>query len=84
MLNTGGTPGNKGGGRRPNEFKAWMQVFPSGKDVVRGIKEVLETGPSHPLWLGVVKHCTERGYGKPNEEKGATANNGALAITANQ
>lgn len=83
QLNTGGTPGNKGGGRLPNEFKLWMQEFASGPEAEKGIKMILETGPDHPLWLSILKYVTEYGYGRPNDVETATADNIVVEITAN-
>jgi hypothetical protein len=62
-LYAGGVPGNPGGGRKPDEFKARMQELASHVERAGYVTKVLED-PKHPAWLGAVKYVTEFGYGK--------------------
>jgi len=62
-LRAGGTPGNKGGGRPPDEFKAAMRKLASSNQVLRHVRSVLND-PSHPQFMAAWKWATERGYGK--------------------
>lgn len=63
MLNTGGTPGNKGGGRPPDAWKAACRELSSREDVLAKAREVL-ADPTHDAWLGAWKFLAEQGYGK--------------------
>lgn len=57
-------PGNKGGGRPPNEFKEWMRKLVSRKEVDEQLEKVTANA-DHEHWMSAVRHATEHGYGKP-------------------
>jgi len=63
---SGGVPGNKGGGRPPDQFKAMCAALASSKEVEQNVRKIL-ADPEHPLYLGALKWATENGYGKPQE-----------------
>jgi len=59
-----GNPGNKGGARPPDEFKAILQTLASREQTMRALEQLL-MAPDHPAFLGALKYATEHGYGKP-------------------
>lgn len=67
QLYAGGVPGNKGGGRTPDEFKRLMQSYATSAEAQAGIAAILKN-PKHPAFLGALKHVTEHGYGKPAQD----------------
>jgi len=65
-LLSGGRPGNPGGGRPPDQFKAMCRDLASKQDVMESVSLIL-SDPDHPLFLGALKWASEHGYGKPNQ-----------------
>lgn len=65
-LNAGGTPGNKGGGRPPDAFKAMCRELASADKVRDRVIEILEN-PRHIYFLGALKWASEHGYGSPKQ-----------------
>ena len=63
-IRTGGNPGNRGGGRKPNEFKEWCADLLAEPDVEQQVKEILKD-KKHPAHATMWKAVTERAYGKP-------------------
>lgn len=64
---SGGVPGNPGGGRTPDAFKALCQQLAcSGAEAVARIMQK-PNAEDHPAYLGALKWATEHGYGKPKE-----------------
>lgn len=61
-----GNPGNKGGGRKPDEFKALCRELASREETVAAAERILRD-PDHPAYLGALKWATENGYGKPHQ-----------------
>ena len=63
-LNSGGTPGNKGGGRPPQEFRERMRQLISRDDVEAYFEECL-TGKHGPkIHVAALAYASDRGYGK--------------------
>jgi ABC-type phosphate transport system auxiliary subunit len=62
MLLTG-NPGNKGGGRTRDEFKAKMRELAGSDEAVHGLQSILRD-PTHPQYLKALEFAAERGYGK--------------------
>jgi hypothetical protein len=80
-LNAGGTPGNKGGGRPKDEFKAICQRLASRDETIEAVTKILES-PRHPAYLGALKWATENGYGKATETLEVSGKDGApIAMT---
>lgn len=61
-----GNPGNKGGGRTPDEFKAMMAELASMQQTITAVKKILKN-PDHPHFMSAWKWATERGFGKMAE-----------------
>ena len=62
-----GNPGNRGGGRPSNEFKATLRGLVDRAEVHAHLVDVLDAGPSHPQFMDVLKYVTEHGYGKASQ-----------------
>lgn len=66
-LNSGGTPGNRGGpGRPPDAFKELCRQLASGEKTIANVREIL-ANPDHAQFLPALRWATEHGYGKPKE-----------------
>lgn len=64
----GGNPGNSGGGRPPDEFKAMCRQLASSTEVYARVKDILQQPLLYPsLYIGALKWASEHGYGKPKE-----------------
>lgn len=61
-----GNPGNKGGGRHADEFKAAMAELASSDERI-GLLRLVLGNPDHQHWLSAQKYVTEYGYGKPGQ-----------------
>lgn len=63
-----GNPGNKGGGRHPDEFKAMCRELASSEAVRENVLKILDNPILYQnLYVGALKWATEHGYGKPKE-----------------
>lgn len=62
-----GNPGNKGGGRPPNEWKAAMRYLASRGATLKRAKEILEKADDGALWAQVWKFAGEQGYGRAHQ-----------------
>ena len=58
-----GNPGNKGGGRLPDEYKAMCRAMVSSPKAQKAVEAIL-SNPDHPHFASMWKAVTERGYGK--------------------
>lgn len=65
MLMTG-NPGNKGGGRTPDEFKAMCRELASADAVKKRVATILKN-PKHKHFVAALKWASEHGYGKPTQ-----------------
>lgn len=63
-----GNPGNKGGGRTPDAFKAMCRRLASRKGTLRNLRTILDN-PNHPKFIAACEFVGDRGYGKPTETK---------------
>lgn len=59
-----GNPGNRGGGRPPDEFRRIMAELASRKEVLDYLAQCLEGKHGAKAAVAAHKHVTERGYGK--------------------
>jgi hypothetical protein len=59
-----GNPGNKGGGRPPDEFKAKMRELASNSEVLDYLEGCLKGEHGAKAAVSAHKHITERGYGR--------------------
>lgn len=59
-----GVPGNKGGGRPPDEFKAKMRELASSDEALEYLKQCIDGEHGPKAAISAHKHITERGYGK--------------------
>ena len=62
----GGKRGNKGGGRKPDEFKALCRELVSGAKTMENVREIL-ADTNHPHFMSALKWAAEHGYGKAKE-----------------
>lgn len=62
----GGKPGNKGGGRTPDEFKALCRALATRDATVAAVTAIL-SDPTHQHYMSALKWAAEHGYGKPKE-----------------
>jgi hypothetical protein len=77
-----GNPGNKGGGRPPDEFKAKMRELASNDEVLSYLEQCLKGEHGAKAAVSAHKHITERGYGKvPQEITGEGGGPLEVAIT---
>ena len=65
-LNAGGTPGNRGGGRPKDEFKALMRQLVSCAPTETQLKTILSDA-AHPHFMRALDFATAHGYGRPTE-----------------
>lgn len=65
-LNSGGTPGNKGGGRPKDEWLQLLRELASTNRTMAGLKQIL-ADPAHPHYLKALEFAADRGYGKPTQ-----------------
>jgi hypothetical protein len=65
-LQRGGTPGNKGGGRPKNEFKAICRELTTREATLIAVMAILED-PKHEHYMSALKWASEHGYGKATE-----------------
>lgn len=73
-----GNPGNKGGGRTPDEFKQMCRELASAESVRMNVLKILASPDIYPnLYVGALKWATEHGYGKPTETMKIDAPEGA-------
>ncbi len=63
-LNSGGTPGNRGGGRPSNEFKKCMRALASSESAFAYLKQCIDGQYGPTVFLAAHRYATERGYGK--------------------
>ena len=69
-LLAGGKPGNRGGGRLPDAFKARMQKLLDRKDVEKYLGECLAFKHGEGAYFKALEFAAERGEGKvPNVTK---------------
>lgn len=81
-LYTGGVPGNKGGGRPPDEFKAKMRELASHDEVLEYLASCLRGDQGGTVAVSAHKHISERGYGKvPLEVSGPEGGPLEIAVT---
>ena len=59
-----GNPGNWGGGRPPDEFRAMCRELACS---ARDAAQIILKNPNHPAYVGALKWASEHGYGKPKE-----------------
>lgn len=69
-LRTGGKPGNKGGGRPPDEFKRRMAELASSDEALEYLAECLRGDHGAKAAVSAHKHVSERGYGKEPQAVG--------------
>lgn len=64
-----GNPGNKGGGRPPDQWKAMMRTLASRNATARVAKKLLENPDPEDMavWLGAWKFAGEQGYGRAHQ-----------------
>jgi len=74
-LYAGGVPGNKGGGRPLDAFKAMCQRLASREETERAVDRILRN-QNHPAFMGALKWATEHGYGQPRAAIELTGKNG--------
>ncbi len=60
---TGGVPGNKGGGRKPDEWKRQMEELADRGAQAIAARKVVDD-PDHPLFLGAWKFASEQAHGQ--------------------
>jgi len=75
----GGTPGNKGGGRRPDEVKALAREHTA--ESISTLVEVMRTGQDASRVKAAIA-LIEIGWGKPKQQNEITGTeNGPIRIT---
>lgn len=62
-LYAGGVPGNRGGGRHPDEFRSRMAECASRDETIEALEEILRDR-DHPHFMRALEFCADRGYGK--------------------
>lgn len=65
-LNLGGTPGNKGGGRRPDWLKDWCDDLLAKQESKAQVEAVLGNA-KHPAYASMWKAVADRAHGRPKE-----------------
>lgn len=76
-----GNPGNRGGGRKPDEFKKLCAALASGDATIAQVEAILQNS-THPAFVAALKWATEHGYGKAKETLEVSGADGApLAMT---
>lgn len=76
-LNSGGTPGNKGGGRPPDEFKRRMAAMASSETALDYLEACLNGEHGPEVALRAQQYAAERGYGKVPQALEHTGKDGA-------
>ncbi len=76
-----GNPGNRGGGRSPNAFRALCRRVVSSTEVFQGVAHIV-SDPDHPAFMSAVKWLTDRGYGKTPSEPGNPSPGGGRLLAA--
>lgn len=71
-----GNPGNKGGGRTPDAFKAMCRELASSDVVKREVDAIIDQGRRHPMFLAALKWSSDHGYGKPAQQVHVSAPDG--------
>ena len=66
-LYAGGVPGNKGGGRPPDEFKAKMAELASSDEALDYLARCLRGDEGPKAAISAQKYAADRGYGKPEQ-----------------
>jgi hypothetical protein len=61
-----GNPGNAGGGRPKDEFKARMRELASGPETEAALTRILKDS-THPHYMRALAFAAEHGYGKPTD-----------------
>lgn len=74
-------PGNKGGGRPPDAFKALCRELASGEKTIGNVRAIL-TDPNHPQFLPALRWAAEHGYGKAKESVDVTSNGNTVGSQA--
>jgi hypothetical protein len=74
-LNTG-NPGNAGGGRTPDAFKAMCRELVTREQTLAAVDEILRD-KSHPLFMSALNWATNHGYGKAKESLEVSGRGGA-------
>lgn len=76
-LKKGGNEGNKGGGRKPDEFKKLCRELATNPKAITAARKIL-SDPEHKQWSAVWKIVTEYGYGKPTQQVDVNFEGGAM------
>jgi hypothetical protein len=63
-----GNPGNKGGGRPPDEFRRRMAELVNQEGVEEYLEECLRGTHGAKPFVAALQHCTAYGYGKPTQK----------------
>jgi hypothetical protein len=63
-LRNGGKPGNKGGGRKPKEYKEWLASLLDSEKHRKEFAAAMESR-ADPKFEFATRHATEYGHGKP-------------------
>lgn len=71
-----GLRGNRGGGRKPDEFRKKMRALSTWAEKQGFIEDVLKD-PEHPHWASTLKLVIEQGYGKAEQ---SVTHRGSVAI----
>jgi hypothetical protein len=79
----GGMPGNAGGGRPRDEFKALCRELASGEMTVQSLQTIL-ADPKHAQFVAALRYLTEQGYGKPVESVEVSGKDGGPIETRQQ
>ena len=79
-LLTGGVPGNKGGGRPPDEFKRRMAELASSDKALAYLEASLNGEHGPEVALRAQQYAAERGYGKVSQAVEHTGKDGASLV----
>jgi hypothetical protein len=71
-LRNGGKPGNKGGGRKPLEYKRWLASLLDSAKHRDEFKLAMESR-ADPRFEFATRHATEYGHGKPAQQLNVNA-----------
>jgi hypothetical protein len=78
-----GNPGNKGGGRPPEEFRETCRHLVSSPAALQSVMAIL-ADTKHPHFAALYKYLADRGYGKPEQPiSHGTQDGGAMSFTLN-
>ena len=67
-LLTGGMPGNRGGGRKPNTLRAALQERAEAPETLASVNAIL-SNPEHPQFSQVLKISLAWGIGVPTKQE---------------